>query len=353
MSCIDLMIMTCSVRWMAVPGRSSQTDMFYSGFFSCMSLSVQARRLAFSGLVAEVCHAPDRPEWRHQLWPGHGAVHVVNATEDHSIRFHQVDLDDTAPVRVRKYCELEGLEVTQGEIRKGYPLGKKRSIRCSTGRCARRRYRQAPQPAQRRTRSGQCRPARAPPPVRRHALLPSSDVLNRGPRPLPVIRADTGSTLREMIEVIGSMKSRSLLRSSASRHLLRPVVELLDKRIERQVRSAVARSQSENGELKRDIQVLGQHRYTFDLLVGPSPGSGTAPGLGCGHRVGKRAHRVLLHRSLHARQPSVARGFARPCGTAPGTHGTRSHGCPRTSEAQQIASRAGDGGGAAQPRQRR
>ncbi|MFF3468750.1 hypothetical protein ACWCQN_41855 [Streptomyces sp. NPDC001984] len=65
------------------------------------------------------------------------------------------------------------------------------------------------------------------------------------------------------------MKSRSLPRSSASRHLLRPVVELLDKRIERQVHSAVARSQSENGELKRDIQVLGQHRYTFDLLVGP------------------------------------------------------------------------------------
>ncbi|MFF4764752.1 class I SAM-dependent methyltransferase [Streptomyces sp. NPDC001292] len=65
------------------------------------------------------------------------------------------------------------------------------------------------------------------------------------------------------------MKSRSLLRSSASRRLLRPVAELLDKRIERQVRSAVARSQSENEELKRDIQVLRQHQYTFDLLVGP------------------------------------------------------------------------------------
>ncbi|MFE7212437.1 class I SAM-dependent methyltransferase [Streptomyces sp. NPDC057611] len=65
------------------------------------------------------------------------------------------------------------------------------------------------------------------------------------------------------------MKSRSLLRSSASRRLLRPVAELLDKRIERQVRSAVARSQSQNEELKRDIQVLRQHQYTFDLLVGP------------------------------------------------------------------------------------
>ncbi|MFE4408713.1 class I SAM-dependent methyltransferase [Streptomyces sp. NPDC056821] len=65
------------------------------------------------------------------------------------------------------------------------------------------------------------------------------------------------------------MKSRSLLRSSVSRRLLRPVAELLDKRIERQVRSAVARSQSQSEELKRDIQVLRQHQYTFDLLVGP------------------------------------------------------------------------------------
>ncbi|MGW3512148.1 class I SAM-dependent methyltransferase [Streptomyces sp. NPDC000994] len=65
------------------------------------------------------------------------------------------------------------------------------------------------------------------------------------------------------------MKSRSLLRSSASRRLLRPVAELLDKRIERQVRSAVARSQSQNEEFQRDIQVLRQHQYTFDLLVGP------------------------------------------------------------------------------------
>ncbi|MFB7109719.1 class I SAM-dependent methyltransferase [Streptomyces sp. NPDC056291] len=65
------------------------------------------------------------------------------------------------------------------------------------------------------------------------------------------------------------MKSRSLLRSSVSRRLLRPVAELLDQRIERQVRSAVARSQSQNEELQRDIQVLRQHQYTFDLLVGP------------------------------------------------------------------------------------
>ncbi|MBV7699070.1 class I SAM-dependent methyltransferase [Streptomyces sp. TRM70350] len=65
------------------------------------------------------------------------------------------------------------------------------------------------------------------------------------------------------------MKSRSLLRSSASRRVLRPVADLIDKRIERQVRSTVARAQLENEELKRDIQLLRQHQFTFDLLVGP------------------------------------------------------------------------------------
>ena len=51
-------------------------------------------------------------------------IHVVSATEDHSVRFHQVHLDDMARVRVRKYCELEDREVSQGEIGKGYELSK-------------------------------------------------------------------------------------------------------------------------------------------------------------------------------------------------------------------------------------
>jgi DNA end-binding protein Ku len=51
-------------------------------------------------------------------------IHVVSATEDHSIHFHQVHLDDVARVRVQKYCELEDRGVTQGEIDKGYPLTK-------------------------------------------------------------------------------------------------------------------------------------------------------------------------------------------------------------------------------------
>ncbi|MER6367231.1 Ku protein [Streptomyces mirabilis] len=51
-------------------------------------------------------------------------IHVVSATEDHSIRFHQVHLDDMGRVRVRKYCSLEDREVSQGEIGKGYELSK-------------------------------------------------------------------------------------------------------------------------------------------------------------------------------------------------------------------------------------
>ncbi|MGX1913640.1 non-homologous end joining protein Ku [Streptomyces phaeochromogenes] len=51
-------------------------------------------------------------------------IHVVSATEDHSIRFHQYHLEDMGRVRVRKICELEDREVTQGEIGKGYELSK-------------------------------------------------------------------------------------------------------------------------------------------------------------------------------------------------------------------------------------
>src|SRR5882757_845766 len=51
-------------------------------------------------------------------------IHVVSAVEDHSIRFHQVHLDDMSRVRIRKFCALEDREVTQGEIGKGYELTK-------------------------------------------------------------------------------------------------------------------------------------------------------------------------------------------------------------------------------------
>ncbi|MFI9248238.1 Ku protein [Streptomyces sp. NPDC053086] len=49
-------------------------------------------------------------------------IHVVGATEDHSIRFHQYHLQDGGRVRYRKVCELEDREVSQDEIGKGYEL---------------------------------------------------------------------------------------------------------------------------------------------------------------------------------------------------------------------------------------
>ncbi|MEU6379592.1 Ku protein [Streptomyces sp. NPDC046909] len=51
-------------------------------------------------------------------------IHVVGATEDHSIQFHQYHLEDGGRVRVRKVCELEGREVAQSEIGKGYEYAK-------------------------------------------------------------------------------------------------------------------------------------------------------------------------------------------------------------------------------------
>jgi DNA end-binding protein Ku len=51
-------------------------------------------------------------------------IRVVSATEDHSVRFHQIHLDDMSRVRVRKYCEIEDREVAADEIGKGYQLTK-------------------------------------------------------------------------------------------------------------------------------------------------------------------------------------------------------------------------------------
>lgn len=51
-------------------------------------------------------------------------IHVVSATEDHSIRFHQIHLEDMGRVRVRKVCEIEDREVSNAEIGKGYEVSK-------------------------------------------------------------------------------------------------------------------------------------------------------------------------------------------------------------------------------------
>ncbi|MGY5049898.1 non-homologous end joining protein Ku [Streptomyces sp. 900105755] len=55
-------------------------------------------------------------------------VHVVSATEDHSVRFHQYHVDDMARVRVRKFCEIEDREVRSDEIGKGFELTKTQVI---------------------------------------------------------------------------------------------------------------------------------------------------------------------------------------------------------------------------------
>ncbi|MFJ9351728.1 Ku protein [Streptomyces sp. NPDC101237] len=54
--------------------------------------------------------------------------HVVSASEDHSVRFHQYHLEDMARVRVRKFCEAEDREVRSDEIGRGYELTKTQVI---------------------------------------------------------------------------------------------------------------------------------------------------------------------------------------------------------------------------------
>ncbi|MFJ9680659.1 Ku protein [Streptomyces sp. NPDC101194] len=49
-------------------------------------------------------------------------IKVVSATEDRSVRFHQVHLKDMGRVRTRKVCELDGEVVPQEEIGRGYEL---------------------------------------------------------------------------------------------------------------------------------------------------------------------------------------------------------------------------------------
>ncbi|WP_367044963.1 Ku protein [Streptomyces sp. Je 1-332] len=47
-------------------------------------------------------------------------VKLMNATENHSVSFRQIHVEDGGRVRYRKVCELEEREVTSAEIGKGY-----------------------------------------------------------------------------------------------------------------------------------------------------------------------------------------------------------------------------------------
>jgi DNA end-binding protein Ku len=51
-------------------------------------------------------------------------IKVLSATEKHSISFHQYHLEDMSRVRTRKVCELDGKQLTNGEIGKGYEVSK-------------------------------------------------------------------------------------------------------------------------------------------------------------------------------------------------------------------------------------
>ncbi|MFF7764297.1 non-homologous end joining protein Ku [Streptomyces griseorubiginosus] len=58
-------------------------------------------------------------------------IHVASATENHSIQFHQYHLEDMGRVRVRKVCDLEGREIPQSEIGKGYEYAKDQVVAIS------------------------------------------------------------------------------------------------------------------------------------------------------------------------------------------------------------------------------
>ncbi|WEH35182.1 Ku protein [Streptomyces sp. AM 4-1-1] len=51
-------------------------------------------------------------------------IKVVSATQDRSVHFHRVHLKDGGRVRTRKVCELDGQELTQEEIGKGYEVSR-------------------------------------------------------------------------------------------------------------------------------------------------------------------------------------------------------------------------------------
>ncbi|MFB6988501.1 MULTISPECIES: Ku protein [unclassified Streptomyces] len=55
-------------------------------------------------------------------------IKVVSATEDRSVRFHQVHLEDMGRVRTRKVCELDGEVVPQEEIGRGYELTRDETV---------------------------------------------------------------------------------------------------------------------------------------------------------------------------------------------------------------------------------
>ncbi|MFJ8076607.1 Ku protein [Streptomyces sp. NPDC096176] len=51
-------------------------------------------------------------------------IKVLNATENHDISFRQVHLEDMGRIRYRKICEVDGKQLSDNEIIKGYEVAK-------------------------------------------------------------------------------------------------------------------------------------------------------------------------------------------------------------------------------------
>lgn len=67
-----------------------------------------------------------RPIWNGAISFGLVSIpcRVVAATESHNIAFHQIHLKDMARVRTKKVCEIDGQELFQEDIGKGYEVSK-------------------------------------------------------------------------------------------------------------------------------------------------------------------------------------------------------------------------------------
>ncbi|MET7292078.1 class I SAM-dependent methyltransferase [Streptomyces griseoloalbus] len=66
------------------------------------------------------------------------------------------------------------------------------------------------------------------------------------------------------------MNTRSLLTSSASRRLLRPVADLIDQRIDRRLRAVAAADAANKEVLRETADVVKRQQLTLDLLLGSS-----------------------------------------------------------------------------------
>ncbi|MFD9033268.1 Ku protein [Streptomyces sp. NPDC059567] len=69
---------------------------------------------------------PGRPIWSGAISFGLVTVPIKleNAAESHSISFRQIHIEDGGRIRYRKVCELDGQELTEAEIGKGYEVSK-------------------------------------------------------------------------------------------------------------------------------------------------------------------------------------------------------------------------------------